>query len=100
MTQIDEVKKDILKSIDYARKKAKDLLEKDLDCKDFTRLTNVLSSTEEARSMTLTLTRLFPGDASIESLWREATDVYNLGYEGKERFEMKCKCTNRRQNKR
>jgi hypothetical protein len=96
MVQIDEVKKDVLKSIDYARKKAKDFLEKDLDCTDFTRLTNVLSATEESRAMALTLTKLFPGDASIESLWREATAAYNLGYKGSERFTMKCKCENRR----
>ena len=95
MAQLDEVKKDVLKSIDYARQKANDLLRKDLDCKDSTGLTNVLSSIEEARGMTLTLTRLFPRDDSIESLWREATDVYNIGYKCKERFEMKCECKNK-----
>ena len=95
MTHIDEVKKDVLKSINYAKNHANDLLEKDLDCKDVTQLTNVLSATEEARAMTLTLTRLFPEDKSIGNLWKEATDVYNLGYKGKERFVMQCHCYNK-----
>lgn len=92
MAQIDEVKKDILKSINYAKNKASDFLEKDLDCNDLTQLTNVLVTTEEARAMTLTLTKLFPRDADIENLWKEATAVYNIGYKGKDRFMMKCKC--------
>lgn len=92
MTHKEDVKKDVMKSINYARNKANDFLEKDLDCTDVTLLTNVLSATEEARSMTLTLTKLFPRNADIEHLWKEATAVYNLGYKGKERFVMKCKC--------
>lgn len=95
MAHIDKVKKDVLKSINYARDRAKDLFEKDIDCNDLTQLTNVLSSTEEARSMTLILSRLFPGDTNIEYLWKEATSVYDLGYKGRERFEMQCKCKNR-----
>lgn len=96
MAHIDEVKKDVLKSINYARDHAKDFLEKDIDCNDFTQLTSTIVATEEARSMALVLTRLFPGDTSIEYLWKEATSVYDIGYKGKERFEMQCKCENRK----
>ena len=48
MAHKDEVKKDVLKSINYARDHANSFLEKDIDCKDITGLTNVLSATEEA----------------------------------------------------
>jgi hypothetical protein len=92
MTHKEDVKKDVMKSINYARNKANEFLEKDLDCTDVTRLTNVLSATEEVRSMALTLTRFFPKNEDIEHLWKEATAVYNLGYKGKERFVMQCKC--------
>lgn len=95
MTHKDEVKKDVLKSINYARDHANSFLEKDIDCKDMKGLTNVISATEEARTMALTMTRLFPGDENIEGLWREATDVYNLGYKGKERFMTQCNCYNK-----
>ena len=96
MENIEEVKKDVLKSINYARNKAEDFLKRDINCNNFVQLTNVLSSTEEARSMTLILKRLFPEDTSIEYLIKEAHSVYGIGYKGKERFAMECQCKNRK----
>lgn len=96
MENIEELKKGVLKSINYARNKAEDLVKRDVDCNNLIQLTNVISSTEEARSMALILTRLFPGDTSVEYLWKEATSVYNIAYEGKERFVMQCQCKNRK----
>lgn len=94
MENIEEVKKDVLKSIDYARNKAESFLERDIDCDNLNQLTNVLSSTEEARSMSLILKRLFPEDTNIEYLIREANSVYNIGHKGKERFAVRCQCKN------
>lgn len=96
MVHIEIVKKNVLKSINLARKYAEGLVERDIDCDDLNQLTNVLSSTEEARSMALILTKLFPRDPSIEYIWKEATSVYDIGFKGKERFVMQCKCKNRK----
>lgn len=96
MVNINEVKKDVLKSINYARDRAQDFLEKDIDCNDLTQLTSVIIATEDARSMTHILTKLFPGDASIEYLRDYANNVYDTGYQGVKRFETQCKCVNRK----
>lgn len=95
MTNIDDIKKDVLKSINYARDQANDFIKRDINCNDLTSLTNVLSVTEEGRSMAFLLTKLFPGDTSIEYISKEANSVYNIGYEGLEKFGAQCKCVHR-----
>lgn len=95
MVNLEDIKKDVLKSINYARNQANDFNTRDINCNDLTSLTNILSATEECRNNAFLLTKLFPGDTSIEYLSKESNSVYNLGYEGLERFRTQCKCVNR-----
>lgn len=99
MEHLDKVKQDVLKSINYARNSATALVEGVIECDNMNQLTNVLSATEEARSMALILTRLFPGDDYIKHTLEEANSVYHIGYKGKERFITECKCKNRKKLK-
>jgi hypothetical protein len=96
---LDNVKKEIVNLINYARDSTKKFAEGVINCSDITELTNVLSATEDVRSKTHTLNKLFPGDFGIESLFREANSIYELGYKEKERFVKQCECKNRRKIK-
>ena len=92
MSNLEEVKKATRKSISFARNELNNLLNEDVDCNNMNKLISVLSGRDEGRSMTLVLTRLFPEDADIEAMWKDATEVYNIGYKVKDRFLMQCQC--------
>ena len=89
MVDIEEAKKDILKSILYARNSAKNLIKGDINCRNINQLTSVSDAVNEARGMTIMFGRYFQKDTQ---LWKDVTDIYNLYYKGKERFLSQCQC--------
>ncbi len=90
--RLEEVKKDVRKSISHAMGTAKDMLQKDIDCNNINQLTYASGASDEVGGMIIVLSRLFPEDSDVSGLLKDANSARNTYYQGKERFLKQCEC--------